>query len=100
MVVLGTSCFIEKLAAIDDEVRDQVYVITDAKERIEFVRDADDPKSVKERRAAEWDLQMTKDGLKELRALRRDISTQWGAMEKRVFGGLAWAPPTVLQPPR
>jgi hypothetical protein len=33
-----------------------VYVITDAKERIEFVRDADDPRSVKERMAAEWDL--------------------------------------------
>jgi hypothetical protein len=39
---------------------------------------------------------MTEDGLKELRALRRDIATQWGAMEKRVFGRLARAPPTVL----
>ena len=96
MVVLGTSGFNEQLGAIDDKVRDQVYVITVAKERIEFVRDADDPRSVKERMAAEWDLQMTEDGLKELRALRRDIATHWGAMERRVFRELAWASPTVL----
>ncbi|KZT29800.1 hypothetical protein NEOLEDRAFT_1153698 [Neolentinus lepideus HHB14362 ss-1] len=83
VVILGTSGFNEKLAAIDYEIRGQEYAFTDADERIESVQDMDDLRSAGA-------------GLKALHALRRGIATQWGAKEKRVFGELAWPPPLVL----
>ncbi|KAH9040077.1 hypothetical protein EDB85DRAFT_1926909 [Lactarius pseudohatsudake] len=96
VLILGTSCFREKLDAIDYDIQGQEYAITDSKERIELYGGVDDPVSVKAVKKAGRDLQEAEDGLKGLRVLRHEISTQWGAEEKRVFGELAWAPPIVL----
>jgi hypothetical protein len=98
VVVLGTSGFNEKLVAIDYEIRDQVSTITDAEERIQSVRDVDDPELITEYEEAEQDLQKAKKGLKALRALRDEIAPYW-RVERRVFGELAWAPPIVLSNP-
>jgi hypothetical protein len=96
VVVLGTTGFYEKLEAIDYEIRGQESAITDAKERIESVKDVDDHKSVAERKEAEQDLQKAEKGLEALRVLRYEIATHWSAKENRVFGELTWAPPIVL----
>lgn len=96
VIVLSTSGFDEKLTAIDYEIRGQGSAITDAEERIESVKDMDDPASVRERGRAEQDLQEAKEGLKVLKTLHHKIATFWDKEEKRVFGELAWAPPIVL----
>ena len=86
VVVLGISGFNEKIAAIDYEIRGQEYAITDAEERIKSVKNMEDTKLVRERGKAGQDLQEVEEGLKELRALRHEIATQWDAKERRVFG--------------
>jgi len=96
VIVLGTSGFNEKLAAIDYEIRGQESAIADAEERIESVKDADDPKLVREREMAGRDLQVANEELEALKALRHEIATHWRAKENRVFGELVWAPPIVL----
>ncbi|RPA88682.1 hypothetical protein L873DRAFT_1824196 [Choiromyces venosus 120613-1] len=96
VLVLGTSAFNNKLAAIDYEIRGQECAITDAKEGIESVQGMDDPKSVREYEEAEKDLEAAEKGLEALKALRHEIATHWMAKEKRVFGELTWAPPITL----
>ena len=53
---LAPSAFDEKLAAIEYEIHGQEFAIADAEERIELVKDADDPKLVEEREGAEEEL--------------------------------------------
>ncbi|KAG9033294.1 hypothetical protein FRB95_000389 [Tulasnella sp. JGI-2019a] len=96
VVILGTSGFNEKLAAIDYEIEGKLHLITDAQERIGLVKGEDDPVSVKERTSAEQDLQKAEEGLEALGTFRKDIATHWEAKENRVFGELVWAPPIVL----
>ncbi|KAG8892205.1 hypothetical protein FRB99_002882, partial [Tulasnella sp. 403] len=96
VVVLCTSGFNEKLAAIDYDIRGQESAITDAKERIRLVEGVNDPESVTERKAGEQDLKKAVEGLEALMTLRHEITTQWEAKEKRVIGELVWAPPIVL----
>ena len=96
VVVLGTSSFNEKLAAIDYDIRGQEYAITDAQERIEEVESQAYPGSVRERQEAEQCLKEAEDGVEGLKALRHEIATRWREKEKRVFGELVWAPPIVL----
>lgn len=96
VIVLGTSGFDKKLAAIDSEISNQESVITDAKERIESVEGLNDPGSDKERQGAEQDSKKAEEDLKELKVLRHEIATHWGEEENRVFGELVWAPPIVL----
>ena len=96
VVILGTSGFNEKLAAIDYEIRGKPHTITDARERIELVEGKDDPALVKERASAEQDLQRATEGLEALKILRHDIATHWEEKENRVFGELVWAPPIIL----
>ena len=96
IVILGTSGFNEKLAAIDYEIEGKQYVITDAKARISLVKGKDDPESVKERMAAEQDLKRAEEGLEKLKTFHKYIATHWEAKENRVFGELVWAPPIVL----
>jgi hypothetical protein len=96
VIVLGTSDFNEKLAAIDYDIRGQESAITDAQERIESVEGQADPGSVTERQEAEQDLRKAENGLEGLKALRHEIATRWREKEKRVFGELVWAPPIVL----
>ena len=95
VVVLNTSCLNENLAIIGYEIGGQQPAIADA-ERIKSVKNVDDPKSLKEREAAEQDLQQAEKGLNAFRALHHEITTHWGAKEKRVFGKFAWAPPIDL----
>lgn len=89
VVVLCTSAFNEKLAATDYEIRGQELAITDTKERVERVKDADDPKLVEERDGAEQEWKKAEHALKELRDFRHEIATRWRAKEQRVFGELA-----------
>jgi hypothetical protein len=96
VVILGTSGFNEKLAAIDYEIEGIPYEMSDAKERVELVGGMDDSVSVKERKKAGKDLQEAEEELKALETLRRDITTHWEAKENRVFGELVWAPPIVF----
>lgn len=96
LVVLGTSGFNEKLAAIDYEIQDQKSAIVDAIDRTKLVEGLDDSTSVTEREEAERDLQKAEKGLEVLKALHHEIVTQWGAKEKRAIGELVWAPPIVL----
>ncbi|KAM5540702.1 hypothetical protein V8D89_005733 [Ganoderma adspersum] len=93
IVVLGTSGFDEKLAAIDHAIEFQNAEVIDALERMELVKDAEDLLSVREREDAERQLEKAKEGLQGLRDLRREIATGWSAKESRVFGELVWAPP-------
>ena len=96
MVVLGTSGFNEKLAAIDYDIRGRELEITDSQERIESARGHSNPGSVTKRQEAEHDLKKAENGLEGLRALRHEIATNRREKEKRVFGELVWAPPIVL----
>ncbi|KAH9045063.1 hypothetical protein EDB84DRAFT_1558800 [Lactarius hengduanensis] len=89
VLILGTAGFREKLNAIDYDIQAQKDAIADAKEGIMSVDDS-------VRKKAEQDLQEAEDGLKDLGALHHEISTQWGAKEKRIIGELVWAPPIVL----
>ena len=93
IVVLGTSGFDEKLAAIDHAIEFQNAEVIDALERMEVVKDAEDLQSVREREDAGRQLEKAKEGLQGLQDLRREIITDWGAKESRVFGELVWAPP-------
>ena len=96
VVVLGTSGFNKKLAAIDYDIEGQESAIIDAKERIELVEGEDDPESLRERKDAERCLQKAEKGLRGLTELCHEIATQWGEKEKRVIGELVWAPPILL----
>ena len=93
IIVLGTSGFDEKLAAIDHAIEFQNAEAIDALERMELVKDAEDLQSVREREDAERQLGKAKEGLQGLQDLRREIVTDWSAKESRVFGELVWAPP-------
>lgn len=57
VVVLGTSGFNEKLAAIDYEIEGQDFEIIDAEERIELFKYVDKPNSVTECESVKYDLQ-------------------------------------------
>jgi len=85
VVILGTSGFKEKLAAIDYDIEGEEYAIEDAKGMIELGYEG-----------AEEELRKAEERLKALRALRHEIATQWGSEEKRVIGELVWAPPITL----
>jgi len=95
MIILGTCSFNEKLAAIDYEIEGQEFVITDAKERIESVKDMDNPDMATEREVAAQQLRMAKKGLQALKALRHEIATHW-SKEERISGELVWAPPVIF----
>ncbi|KAG8892127.1 hypothetical protein FRB99_002936, partial [Tulasnella sp. 403] len=95
VVVLGTSGFNEKLAAIDYDIRGQESTITDTKERIRLAEGVNDPESVTERKAAEQDLKKAVEGLEAPMTLHHEITTQWEAEEKRGIGEL---PPSSSPP--
>jgi hypothetical protein len=96
VVILGTSGFNEKLAAIDYEIMGRQFAIADAEERIQSVEGKVDPTSEAERRDAGQDLQKAKVGCEALETFRHYIATHWEAKEQRIFGELAWAPPIVF----
>ncbi|PWW71674.1 hypothetical protein C7212DRAFT_287856 [Tuber magnatum] len=96
VIVLGTSGFNNKLADIDYAMKEQLSIISDAKEGMQCVRGLDDPMSVREYKVAEKDLEEADNGLEELRALYQEIAIYWRAKENRVFGELFWAPPITL----
>jgi len=95
VMVLGTSTFNDKLAAIDAEIRSQESDITDAKERIESVLGMEDHQSVREDQSAGRDLEVAEKGVEALMTFRHQIATHWMAMEDRVIGKLIWAPPII-----
>ncbi|KAF9074231.1 hypothetical protein BDP27DRAFT_1317521 [Rhodocollybia butyracea] len=96
LVILGTSSFNEHLAALDREVKDKESVIADLKDWLLFLRDKDDPGSVKSLEMDGMKLQIEEVELKQLNLLRKDIAAEWEGAENRVFGELVWAPPIVL----
>ena len=67
----------------------QKSAITDAKERIDSVKDEDGVELVRERKKARQALQEAGRHLQEI-ATHRDVG------ENRIFGELAWSPPIVL----